>query len=397
MPEIIDKNVFENYKIERESRITEKNNIIENAIKNNSILTSTQVNELRTIESDTSVLDINYMNTLLKSFGKKKLTKELTNALESLCTEGRTPIMNNIILSIEGKNPDIKNVLIETVGLVTDIVKENKLDAYIPEDSFALIREGVKQKNFKKVQNALENEVKNKKNKKIKILAGVGTVGILILVITLVCELMKKDLKSSSSGNKQNITTTYSPSPSPNPNYVTQDELDTFKLLALWCYMNQTAGCFMVRDSSFIIMNGCSDWYGNDTSNMLNCSCGDITTSLSTSTCDSEAECLKPYCIGNSKCSQYNTSDICTSESHQTLYKCTNTKLGDPNYVYYTYIDNSVLSIIGNAVDLSNSITTNSNSINIMKYVPYVIGISLFIFFIIIIVKIFSKNVLGRK
>ena len=149
---------------------------------------------------------------------------------------------------------------------------------------------------------------------------------------------------------------------------------DTFKVTLMWWYYNKTNGCFLVTNSSVQRLNGCSDWYGSSIKNQLNCSCGKIGTSISKPICDKE-ECFKPYCIGSDTCD--NSLSKC---SDNQLYQCTG-NIGDPNFTYYTYKNNSILSLYSNLLTLQNIFSPDDKSekSNILLYLFIFIVIILFI------------------
>ena len=147
---------------------------------------------------------------------------------------------------------------------------------------------------------------------------------------------------------------------------------DTFKVTLMWWYYNKTNGCFLVTNSSIKRLDSCSDWYGSSIKNQLNCSCGKIGTGLTKPTCDKD-ECFKPYCIG-SDCSK-----SLTKCSNDQLYQCTG-NIGDPNFTYYTYKNNSILSLYSNLLAIQNIFRPNkSKKSNILLYLFIFILIILFI------------------
>ena len=146
---------------------------------------------------------------------------------------------------------------------------------------------------------------------------------------------------------------------------------DTFKVTLMWWYYNKTNGCFLVTNSGVQRLDGCSDYYGSSIKNQLNCSCGKIGSGLTKPTCDKE--CFKPYCIGSDNCDK-----SLTKCSNDQLYQCTG-NIGDPNFTYYTYKNNSILSIYSNLLTLQNIFSPDDKSkkSNILLY--------LFIFIIVIL------------
>jgi regulator of replication initiation timing len=148
---------------------------------------------------------------------------------------------------------------------------------------------------------------------------------------------------------------------------------DNFKVILMWWYYNKTNGCFLVTNSSIKRLDSCSDWYGSSIKNQLNCSCGKIGTGLTKPTCDKD-ECFKPYCIGSDNCNK-----TLTKCSNDQLYQCTG-NIGDPNFTYYKYKNNSILSLYSNLLALQNIFRPNkSKKSNILLYLFIFILIILFI------------------
>jgi hypothetical protein len=147
---------------------------------------------------------------------------------------------------------------------------------------------------------------------------------------------------------------------------------DNFKVVLMWWYYKQTNGCFLVTNSDVQRLDGCSDYYGSSFENQLKCSCGKINNSntLVKPTCETD-ECFKPYCLGN-------CDKSLTKCSNDQLYQCTG-NIGDSNFIYYTYKNNSILSIYSNLLTLQNIFRPDDKSTksNILLY--------LFIFIIIIL------------
>ena len=171
------------------------------------------------------------------------------------------------------------------------------------------------------------------------------------LVVSLFVYMVNK--KSSNSSNKVS---------------------DNFKVILMWWYYNKTNGCFLVTNSSIKRLDSCSDWYGSSIKNQLNCSCGKIGTGLTKPTCDKD-ECFKPYCIGTDNCDKSLTSKC----SNDQLYQCTG-NIGDPNFTYYKYKNNSILSLYSNLLALQNIFISNkSKKSNILLYLFIFILIILFI------------------
>lgn len=163
---------------------------------------------------------------------------------------------------------------------------------------------------------------------------------------------------------------------------------DTLKAFLMAYYRNNISGCFIITNKGASRLEGCSDWYGKE-ENRDKCSCG-IINKTSNVKCDKADECLKPYCIGNSSCSNPDNPPKCLSDKGYTLYNCTGTSIDDPDYVSYMYIDNSILSLYSNlttTLELFNDKTDDKNKkSNILLYViifiVVVFIISLIIFFL---------------
>ena len=412
----ISQEAFKKYTEKRGIYLEEHNKIVNTAIENK-ILTTNEDHALDSIEKNIYNLDIDYLKTLHSELELEPLSTEVIKTLDNIQLFKRTEILNLMINYVKDNNYYAKNDVINALKFVfddvQDIINSKNVTGYTIT-KYDAIREATQLGNHVLFSRLILEEAQNKKYKKL-LGAGASVSLIITLIISLTYLFMKNEvqkpttiettyppaiIETTKNINKMTTyapTTTRNPTSTSKPNAITQNNLDTFKILALWCYINQTTGCFMVRGSSFIPLTGCNDWYGESTSNMLKCNCGDFSQGLSKSACDNPEECLKPYCIGNSMCSQYSNSGICTTDSQQTLYRCTSgAVIGDPNYVYYTYINDSVLSIIGNAVEVSNSLNVNS-SFNIMKYIPYIIYIVITIFFIIVIVKIIYKHLTVKK
>ena len=148
---------------------------------------------------------------------------------------------------------------------------------------------------------------------------------------------------------------------------------DNFKVVLMWWYYNKTNGCFLVTNSTVTRLDGCSDYYGTSIKNQLKCSCGKINNEpLKPPTCSTD-ECFKPYCIGNDNCDK--SLSKCSNDQ---LYACTG-NIGDPNFTYYTYKNNSILSLYSNLLTLQNIFSPDDKSkkSNILLY--------LFIFIIVIL------------
>ena len=157
---------------------------------------------------------------------------------------------------------------------------------------------------------------------------------------------------------------------------------DNFKAILMFWYYNKTNGCFLITNSSIKRLDGCSDWYGSSLKNQLNCSCGKIANSLNKPICDTE-ECFKPYCIGNDNCNK--SISKCSDDQ---LYQCTGDNMSDPNFIYYTYKNNSILSVYNNLFTLQNLFSSkNSNKNNILIYLFIFISIILFIIGILYLLK----------
>ena len=133
-------------------------------------------------------------------------------------------------------------------------------------------------------------------------------------------------------------------------------------------------GCMMIKGSDVYKLEDCSDWYGESIENQFNCSCGD-TTNLDVK-CDTPEECVKPYCLG--KCSGQ-TSNVCSVPGFESLKKCTNLSLGDPNFIFYNYVYAIPSDIIYDAVTLFPDKKKSS------PVIPIIIGIVIVILVLLII------------
>lgn len=162
---------------------------------------------------------------------------------------------------------------------------------------------------------------------------------------------------------------------------------DTFKVTLMWWYYNKTNGCFLVTNSGAQRLDGCSDYYGSSIENQLKCSCGNIGTSLTKPTCEKE-ECFKPYCIGGDNCDK--SLSKCSNDQ---LYQCTG-NIGDPNFTYYTYKNNSILSLYSNLLTLQNIFSPDDKSekSNILLYLFIFILVILFIAGGLYLFKKFNKR-----
>lgn len=154
---------------------------------------------------------------------------------------------------------------------------------------------------------------------------------------------------------------------------------DDIKATILAWYANNISGCYLIRNDGMTRLDGCSNLYTNSREN---CSCGIINVKMMESNCDNSDECLKPYCIGNSKC---NTSTKCSSEK---LYQCAGNNISDPNYISYMYIDNSMFSLFNNLVEFYDKNKQDDTSkINILLYVIIFVVVIFIISFVIFLMK----------
>jgi hypothetical protein len=112
--------------------------------------------------------------------------------------------------------------------------------------------------------------------------------------------------------------------------------------LAMATYSSILSGCYIFRDNKFTKLENCNNYYQTP-ENMLKCKCGGInySTDCTNNTGD---DCSTPYCLGKS-CKNYINNDQCKING-QNVPQCTNTNIGDPNYVYYTYLDYKPLTFI---------------------------------------------------
>jgi len=164
---------------------------------------------------------------------------------------------------------------------------------------------------------------------------------------------------------------------------------DTFKGTLMWWYYNKTNGCFLVTNSGVQRLDGCSDYYGSSIENQLKCSCGKINNSntLVKPTCDTD-ECFKPYCLGNDNCDK--SLSKCSNDQ---LYQCTG-NIGDSNFTYYTYKNNSILSLYSNLLTLQNIFSPDNKSkkSNILLYLFIFIIVILFIMGGLYLLKKYKKR-----
>ena len=158
--------------------------------------------------------------------------------------------------------------------------------------------------------------------------------------------------------------------------------------MVLYCYYNNTIGCFMEQGFNIYKLNDC-DYYDESFGNQLNCQCGiELESDPISSLCNNEDDCFKPYCIGNPNCyTYYNNQPIstCSTESQHPLYKCTSADFGSDKYVYYKYIDKSMLDIITQSMKLYIQLIPKKS--NIFLYVVIIISIFvaiLLIYFLLI-------------
>ena len=160
---------------------------------------------------------------------------------------------------------------------------------------------------------------------------------------------------------------------------MTQTEQETLAIILLYYYYHKTVGCFVIQDSTFTLLNNCGSNY-NTIDSQFNCSCGDSVNSLTIpipDICNDPIESQKPYCK-------------CLNNTGQKLNLCTNKSIGEPGYVYYTYISNTILTFIPDSVEFS--IDLSSPPVNYLKYILIIIGILIGIFIITIITKLIIKH-----
>lgn len=175
-----------------------------------------------------------------------------------------------------------------------------------------------------------------------------------------------------------------------------KENIDDLKALVLAWYGKQVSGCFMIKHDGVTRLDGCSDWYGTSVENQLNCSCGTSTNdTMIKSNCDTPEECLKPYCIGNDKCT--NSSPKCSDEQ---LYQCAGDSIADPNYVRYMYLDNNIFSLYSDILNIQDAANKNNTDNNGGKNILLYVIIFLVVIFVIAIIIFFMKRmkkIKGRK
>ena len=366
------------------SNIDTKGNVIPNVI----------IDKLVNIQKQIYDLDISLIDNLSEYYETQRMSINDRVYLEALCLGGRNHFLGELLDSIKNNNENLRTPLLKLFAILPELVSVRELtpDFYMSSEVKEDIKKAIRNKDQEKLNKILieqENKIKNDNYyKNLRILSvGIGSVSLVtILLVWKYVILNSQSVSPPTSTSTPNNKTTSKPEniTTPTPYIFTTDDVNTFILLSMWCYVNNKTGCFMVRDSSFILLDNCSSFYGTN-NNMFFCSCGNISSSLYFPICDSVTECLKPYCLGNSKCSTYNTgiTGRCLPDSKEVLYQCTNTTVGNPNYVYYTYINDSILSIISEALNLS-SVLNNSQKFNIL---PYIIGVVFIIIAVIIVMK----------
>jgi ribosomal protein S4E len=116
------------------------------------------------------------------------------------------------------------------------------------------------------------------------------------------------------------------------------------------------------------------------------------------SKCDTEDECLKPYCIGNDKCTNTNSEQICKTDDNINLNKCTDKLIGDNDYVYYYYKSNPITAIIPNSLMAKQILTQGQQpqKSNLLFYVLTVLGIIFCVFIILFGYNFMKKKKLKR-
>ena len=361
-----------------------------------------------------TLLDIDLIDNLLSLKSEDRLNEKEKTFLKNLSANDRIELIKNFTNILETNGVEIKILhktftstpLFNNNEKIIDQVLQNnqELKNAVPSQTVNNAVKAVKTKDIGLYSETLDSiilYIRNISNSsKLKLLS---TGVIITLAIALLIYFLNKN------GNiDQNITTSTIISSVPITNSIststkkpiiykfTQLDMEIFAVLSLYAYYQKKVGCFMNKDSPFILLNNCSNWYGSS-SNMFYCSCSTQENPNTTSKCDSLDECKRPYCIGNNKCNQYQAQIgnpvQCIPENPQNMYMCSNNKLGENGYTYYTYIDDSFLAIISDSLQISSENSTNT--FNFIKYIPLILGIICIIFIFVIIIKIAFKHTIS--
>jgi hypothetical protein len=187
----------------------------------------------------------------------------------------------------------------------------------------------------------------------------------------------------------QNLSTTQIPNTQNGSIIINNVNLDNFMLMILYCYYKNTVGCFMIKGSKSYQLNDC-EFYNQSFENQSNCSCGsDILNKQELSKCDNSDECLKPYCIGSNNCAPIST---CATEPSQTLYKCTSSDFGKEDYVYYNYVDKTIMNFVTENISLYLQTTSEPEKENSTFSIILIILAIIIIISLLIIVFLFLKK-----
>ena len=161
--------------------------------------------------------------------------------------------------------------------------------------------------------------------------------------------------------------------------------------LLLW-YAQQVNGCYMITNNKITRLNGCSNYYGDNILNQTFCSCGSIDNNLN---CDSNDEYLHPYCIGTNDKSSSLSSKCETDDPKETILKCST-----DNNVYYTYINDNVLSLYFNTQmlnDLFINARESNKPNNTIKNILIIGSIILVVALIIFLSVLYTKKIKKSK
>ena len=163
--------------------------------------------------------------------------------------------------------------------------------------------------------------------------------------------------------------------------------------LAMAAYSSLLSGCYIFRDNKFTKLENCNNYYQTP-ENMLKCKCSGInySTDCTNNTGD---DCSTPYCLGKS-CKNSINNDQCKING-QNVPQCTNTNIGDPNYVYYTYLDYKPLTFIPIANFINKKfynkyLATKGKKNNFLKYFLIFLSIILIILLIMFLYNRFLKK-----
>ena len=165
--------------------------------------------------------------------------------------------------------------------------------------------------------------------------------------------------------------------------------------LAMAAYSSLLSGCYIFRDNKFTKLENCNNYYQTP-ENMLKCKCGSINSSTDC-TNNTGDDCTTPYCLGKS-CKNSINNDQCKI-NNQNIPQCTNTNtnIGDPKYVYYTYLDYKPLTFIPIANYINKKfynkyLATKGKKNNFLKYFLIFLSIILIILLIMFLYNRFLKK-----